>query len=193
VWNGVPVGLASDVPVPNPRTVGDFSTEAEAWAEFDRLVLATGAFTLYREVEGDYVQPRPGTELKAARIDRVLVPKLAMVKAGWDGGIIGVEGKRSGEKLGRLINQAIDYTRCVFRLNGDIPNILVMPRWVFIYPCERVHGDLESIMTQNRIGTCGSGRSGLWFQCSAVHALEIQQTGGVTARPINMGNKRGSR
>jgi hypothetical protein len=174
-------------------TNGVFLTEAEAWKEFDRLVKQTEAFKLYVEVPGEYIQPRPGTEMKGARIDRLLVPKKKAVDLGWTGGIVGVEGKRTGTKIGRLVCQAIDYTRCVFQLAEPIPNVLVMPRWVFIYPAEREYGDLESVMAQNRIGTCSYGAYGLAFQCSAFHAIEIGQTGGMTARHPPMGDKRGSR
>jgi hypothetical protein len=84
---------------------------------------------MYAEVEGEYVQPRIETEQKDARIDRILIPQPKAVAAGWTGGIIGIEGKRSGAKAGKLVCQAIDYTRCVFKLNGPLPNILVMPMW----------------------------------------------------------------
>lgn len=174
-------------------TCGPFATEAEAWVEFDRLVDRTDAFKVYKEVPGEYIQPRPATEEKGARIDRLLIPNAKGVAAGCDWGIIGVEGKKSGHKAGRLICQAIDYTRCIFRLERPIPDVLVMPTWVFIYPMERICGDLESVMAQNRIGTCAYGRYGLAFQCSAFHALEIGLNGNLAGRRPPMGSKRGSR
>lgn len=176
-------------------TSGDFTTESLAWDHFDKLVAATEAFNVYTEVEGEYLHPRVGTQDKAARIDRLLVPRPKACISGWNSGIIGVEGKRSGMKVGKLICQAIDYTRCIFRLKSPIPNLLVMPTWVFIYPMERIHGDLESVMVQNRIGTIGHGRYGLAFQCSAIHVLEIGLSGGISSRnsPALIGNKRGSR
>lgn len=175
-------------------TSGDFLTETAAWEPFDRMVTLTGAFNIYREIDGEYLQPRCGTEDKRARIDRLLVPNRKAVDAGWTNGIIGVEGKKSGFKIGKLVSQAIDYTRCVFRLKEPIPEVLIMPVWVFIYPSDRIYGDLESVMAQNRVGTINIGQYGLAFQCSAIHALEIGLNGGMAGKSVmNIGNKRGSR
>ncbi len=93
-------------------TFGDFQDEPASMAAFDDIAEKSGAFTIYREVWGEYLQPRFGTECtteeKACRIDRVLVPTKKLIAAGWkNSGAIGVEGKKSGKKAGPLICQAL--------------------------------------------------------------------------------------
>lgn len=100
---------------------------------FDQMVERTRAFRLLREVEGEYLQPRPRTENKGARIDRLLIPLAKAIEAGWVDGVIGVEGKNSGAIIGRLVSQALDYTRCTFTLPNP-PGMMVIPSWIFIYP-----------------------------------------------------------
>lgn len=180
--------------VPNgSTTTGKFRDEADAWRAFDERVELSGAFAIHREVEGDYVQPRPFTELKRARIDRILVPKQKAFDAGWRYGILGVEGKRSGEKLGPPLSQSLDYARCVFKL---LPSgFLVYPLWVFLYPMERQSGPVESVMAQNRIGTAefSFSRSLLFNAGTCSGVIHIAPDGSVFTRPIECGNKRGSR
>lgn len=173
-------------------TSGEFLTEGSAWDTFDWFVEKSQAFRLLKEVPGFYVQPRPGTEVKGARIDRVLIPLQKAIDAGWVHGAIGVEGKKSGHKMGPLIVQAMDYSRCVFELERP-PGLLVMMQWVFIYPGEIMVGELMSIVANSRIGTCSISNSRLIFGCSGYHGLVIDSSGAVTAKALPMGNKRGSR
>ena len=56
----------------------------------------------------EIVQPRPGQVQRTVRIDRVLLPKLKLVTAGWTHGAIGIEAKRSGEKIGQPLAQMAD-------------------------------------------------------------------------------------
>lgn len=183
------------------RTAGGANIEADAWLTFDHIVEGCGAFSMYREVSGDYVQPRPLTELKRARIDRILVPRQKLLAAGWDGGAIGVEGKRSGNKIGPLITQAIDYSRCAFELKtptGDLIS-LVMLKWIFIYPVilsdmSDTQAELGSLMAQHRIGYANVTEYGkLTFSCGGQWGILIEDDGTVRAKSFPMGNKRGSR
>lgn len=181
----------------NKFTSGDFVDEDAAWTAFDDLVERSRLFHVYKEVEGEYIQPRPETESKGARIDRILVPLPRIIERGWKkGGAIGVEGKRSGKKIGTLVAQAIDYSRCGFRL--ELPNhngliALVMLRWVFVYPVDAIGGDLASLMAQNRIGTCSIRNGDLVFSCNGTNAIKIISNGSFEAKDLDMGNKRGSR
>ncbi len=178
-------------------TVGKHADEPAAWQEFDEIISRSGAFTMYREVRGEYIHPRIETEDKTARIDRILIPTNKLLDAGWKhGGAIGVEGKKSDMKAGPLVVQAIDYTRCAFRIERNeclIANVL--PRWVFVYPVKPGAGDIASIMQRNRIGTVFvNGYSGaLVFSCGNTSVITIYGDGLVKAKDTNIGNKRGSR
>jgi len=178
----------------NVMTGGEFETEPEAWAAFDTMVGKSGAFRIHREVRGEYIQPRVDTELKTARIDRILIPLSKAVEAGWVHGAIGVEGKRSSVKIGRLVSQALDYSRCLFHLKHNPPGLLVGLSWVFLYPVDRITCDLESVMVNNRIGYAGISHRALQFNVSSTHVLTISNDGTVIARAeLLMGKKRGSR
>lgn len=174
-------------------TGGDFESEADAWDAFDRIILANKAFRMHREVEGEYLQPRIDTEEKSPRIDRILIPLGAAVEAGWVDGAIGIEGKRSGKKIGRLISQAMDYTRAAFCLKSGPPGLTLLLKWVFVFPVEREVGDLESIMAQNRIGCATVYNRGIRFTCGGSNALVLGEDGTVAAKQLPMGRKRGSR
>lgn len=177
-------------------TVGKFADEPAAWEAFDTIIDRSGAFRVYREVRGEYIQPRLETEDKDARIDRILMPTDKLLNAGWrTGGAIGVEGKKSDSKAGPLIVQAIDYTRCAFRIEKNdclLANVLL--RWVFIYPVLSSSGDIASIMQQNRIGSVSINyHGGLNFCCGGTTVIQIDADGNVKAKDSNIGNKRGSR
>ncbi len=177
-------------------TAGSHIDEPAAWNEFDEIIGRSGAFRVYREVHGEYLHPRVETEEKKARIDRILVPTDKLLEAGWKtGGAIGVEGKKSDSKCGPLISQAIDYSRCVFKLERKSGLLAhVMLRWVFIYPVISSSGDIASIMAQNRIGSCSKNyHGGLNFCCAGTTVIEIDANGSVKAKDTNIGNKRGSR
>lgn len=175
-------------------TGGDFATEDAAWDAFDRVVEANGAFRSFREVRGEYLQPRPDTEHKDSRIDRILIPLPRAIEAGWTYGAIGIEGKKSGTKVGRLICQAMDYTRCVFELEQYPAGLLLMCKWVFVYPMEKPFGDLESVMTQHRIGYVCHRTRGICFGCGSTNGLILNDDGSLkVANDLPMGRKRGSR
>lgn len=173
------------------RTTGNFATEPDAWAFFDAAVERSGAFRLLREVPGECIQPRHQTGEKTARIDRLLIPLAKAVDAGWTDGVIGVECKRSDSKLGPLVTQAIDYTRCAFCLKSP-PGMIVLPTWIFIFPAE-MSGDLESVCVNNRIGTATLQNNRLRFWCSGTNVISFEQDGSLTAKRPPMGRKRGSR
>lgn len=171
----------------------NFDTEADAWAHFDTFVERSKAFRIHREVPGEYIHPRVDTVDKSARIDRLLIPLNPAVQAGWTGGAIGVEGKRSDPHVGRLVAQAMDYSRCVFELEAGVPGLLLMLRWVFVYPIERQIGDIESLMAQNRIGYVRACNRSLAFACGGMNGIVITSGGDITVQQFPMGKKRGSR
>lgn len=175
-------------------TGGQFETEADAWDFFDRIAGRTNAFAIHSEVEGDYIQPLAFTEHKSARVDRLLIPLRPAIEAGWCYGAIAVEGKRSGAKAGRLLTQALDYTRCVFQSKHS--GIRIIPSWVFVWPWpddQPMKSALESILTNNRVGFVSAHGNELVFNVSMTRALRIFESGDIEVGTLNMGNKRGSR
>lgn len=174
-------------------TAGTFATEPEAWSHFDELVNANRAFKMHREVVGEYIQPRLNTEDKTARVDRILIPLKPAIEAGWRHGAIAVEGKKSGHDIGPMLTQALDYSRCVWRLAEGVPGLQIVTPWVFLYPVERIMGDLESIMANNRIGYCMARRRMVVFGCGGTNGLILHDDERVEVKPLLMGRKRGSR
>jgi hypothetical protein len=174
-------------------TAGTFETEPAAWAHFDELVAANGAFRMHREVCGEYIQPRVSTEDKTARVDRLLIPLRPAIDAGWMHGAIVVEGKKSGHGVGKLITQALDYSRCVWRLSEGVPGLLIATTWTFVYPVERIVGDFESVMVQNRVGYCMAERRRVVFGVGGTNGLVLWDDGTVAVKPLLAGRKRGSR
>lgn len=177
-------------------TQDGFVDEKAALEAFDVLVERSGAFSIRKEVVGHFIQPRPGTGESSVRLDRLLTPTKKSWDHGWRTGAIGVEAKTSGKKLGPLITQAMDYTRCYFVLPEESPaaGLWVIPRWIFIYPVSNPHGDLESLMVNNRVGHCTHHEiGGLTFGCSGMTVIHIDPVGNVRMKNPTTGNKRGSR
>jgi hypothetical protein len=130
-------------------TCGGYATEAEAVAALLSVVNPTHWHVL-QEVHGWMLHPRMDTNgTGRPRIDVLLQPKKSLIESGWRWGHVGIECKKSDTKLGRVISQAMDYTRCAW----ETPNgFNVMTRLVFVWPCDPVKNDLESVMVQHRIG-----------------------------------------
>jgi hypothetical protein len=133
----------------NEVTSGEYATESEACQDFDYLISMT-SWIVHKEVIGEIRQPRCGADLKESlRIDRILEPSRELINKGWNHGFIGVEIKRSNVKLGPVINQVIDYSRCSWKLSGGRR---VECEYNFIWKVRAIGGNLASIMTGNKIG-----------------------------------------
>lgn len=175
-------------------TCGDYPTEAAAWSAFDAIAERhIEVFSVFKEVEGWYIHPRIGTEIRRPRIDRILVPKQKLVDAGWTHGPIGIEGKPSGQKAGPAICQAMDYGRAVFLIeSGCRPRIAL--EWIFLWPVEGAFCDIASIMIQHRIGCVHATPTGdLVFSAGGYTAMRIRADGGVFARELLAGRRVGAR
>lgn len=171
-----------------------FETEEDAWQKFDAIVKANKAFASHSEVCGHYIQPRPDTEDKQPRIDRILIPLKPAIDAGWVYGAIGIEGKRSNHNAGHLVLQAMDYSRAAFELETGVPGLLLMCRWIFVFPFVREIGTVESLMVQSRIGYANVFERSIKFCVSVTNALVIHEDGSLQiAKSLPMGRKRGSR
>lgn len=134
-----------------PTTVGNWLTEADSAAALDAALEQVGLWAVYKEVSGTLTHVRPGQRGQTIRIDRVLIPNSKLIALGWTHGIIGIEVKRSGEKIGPPIAQAMDYSRTIWHLPQA--GIKVWLDWVFVWPMERQNGTIASILAHNRIGS----------------------------------------
>ncbi len=177
--------------VQNVLTAPGFAEETLGLSELDNAIERSGAFRVCREVCGEYLQPRLNAEQKGARIDRILLPNQKAIDAGWLDGPIGIEGKRSGMKIGKVLSQALDYSRCAWEIKNGF---CVWLRWVFIWPLENPKADLESVMAQNRIGYVGPAPgSRIVFGCGGTNGITIMPDGSLNCKPLPMGRKVGSR
>lgn len=173
-------------------TATHYETETDAAEAFDNCVKRTGLFTIYPEVRGTLLQPRPGQVDRSVRIDRVLIPTQALLRMGWRHGIIGAELKRSGTKVGPAIAQAMDYTRCAWTLPDNRYQVVL--GMVFLWPVEKQHDAVASILAQNRLGTADSNRWALLHLASGeLNILHVSHGGDVRVGAASAGTKVGSR
>lgn len=128
-------------------TYGDFKTENDAESYFESIV-PSALFDIHKEVTG-YFNNAPRHPL---RIDYVLMPKKILIHSGWDLGIIGVECKKSGVDIGPVISQMFDYKNTTWVLTPA--KFQVRLDFIFLFPMQPIHGQLASVMAQNRIGVC---------------------------------------
>lgn len=174
-------------------TTGDWATEAASAAAFDRAILQAGLWTRYAEVRGTLTQPRTGQVDKAVRIDRILTPTTRLLDLGWSHGAIGVEIKRSGEKIGPPIAQAMDYTRAVFTLQ-DHGSIKIALDWVFVWPMAKQGGTVASILSQQRVGSAHSDDwTVLQLKAGESNVISISHDGEISIGSGANGRKVGSR
>lgn len=177
---------------------GRFGTEEEALESFDHIVMGWGAFTMYKEVRGRYIAIRPGRDIKTPRIDRILVPTELGKSQGCTFSI-GVEAKKSGEKLGPAVCQALDYTWAEFEISDGV---YLRPDWLGLWPIQKQGGPIASVLAQNRILTISPepryGGTGidLKFNTGGGANLLRMSNRGVETRPDlagSIGRKTGSR
>lgn len=138
-------------PYDTQLTCGSYQYEAEACAIFDQTVEESGLFGVHKEVGGVFVQPPHFKNYRGKlRLDRLLIPKRKLMDSGWTGGAIGVEIKRSGTKIGPPLSQMLDYMRVAL-----VPpfGVKLLLDYCFLFPADKTHNEVASIMAQNRIGT----------------------------------------
>lgn len=172
-------------------TCGSYADETAACSAFDLLVEKTGMFKIHKEIWGDLIQPRTGCEQKRMKIDRILSPKNELIALGWTHGPIGVELKRSGVKIGPPLSQALDYCRTAWEMPGGYRIVL---NFSFLFPVEKQHGTVASIMAQQRIGTISSTKwNPLSFCVGECVAIRFDEFWNVTMNKVDCGRKAGSR
>lgn len=175
-------------------TCGEYATEPDSVAAL-LSIINPSHWAVRTEIDGWMLHPRIDAEGSGVlRMDAILKPTALLIERGWRWGFIGIECKRSGKKVGRVISQAMDYTRCVWNLPSGID---VMTRFVFVWPCEPVKDDLQSVMVQHRIGVAyPRGKSNsqlcLWFNGTLAYADQGDDEPRI-AKELVGGNKQGSR
>jgi len=180
------------------KTCGPYNNEADAVNRLEKVLLKADIFTIYREVCGEYeYRPHYKDSNKTPRIDFLLTPKKNLIDTGWPFGAIGIECKKSNVKIGKPLSQIMDYSTAVFRIPKF--NILIKPDFIFLWPCESTHGDIASLMAQNRFGTvCETGNNSDWhrliFFCGESRVLTYKFNGKIDIpKQLNFGKRTGSR
>lgn len=184
------------IPYHNEETEDGWPTEAEAVAAFDEQMVGCDLFKSYREVVGIPDLRWDQKSRETFRIDRVLVPTPELIDRGWTAGEIGVEIKRSGERIGPPIAQALDYRRALWQIPSTHGPRNIRLSYVFIWPCQGSGGNLASIMQQHRVGTVHSTKWDRFrFLCGESQTLIISYGGNVhmSATALTMGIRSGSR
>lgn len=175
------------------KTIGDWPTEQESAYALDGRLESQDLWTVYREIPGVLLQPRLGQVDRQVRIDRILIPNERLCKAGWRHGAIGIEIKRSGEKLGPPLAQAMDYTRSAWTIK-EARGISVILSMVFVWPMPKQYGPLASILVHNRIGSASfSAWTSLYLQFGDETILHVNSMGQLRLGSGNSGRKVGSR
>lgn len=148
----------------------------------------------YGETRNLLTQPKLCQELKTPRIDRLLIPKLSLIRLGWDHGAIGIECKKSGDKIGRPIAQMLDYNRATWHVRNH-PGVWFMLQGVFLWPLEKTSGPLASILSQHRVGSAESTPYSTLRLCTGEHTvLDVRIDGTVRIGDwTSGGRKTGSR
>lgn len=173
-------------------TIGQWPDEASSAAALDASLAEVDLWRVYHEVPGVLAQPRPSQQDRSMRIDRVLLPNQKLLGLGWTHGAVGIECKRSGEKIGPPIAQAMDYSRTVWTLPGL--NVRIWLDWVFLWPMDRQTGPMASILAQNRIGCAYSHKwTVLHLKCGESNLIKIDQDGQIDIGDARNGQKAGSR
>ena len=175
-------------------TAGTYATEEDAAAALDGILITCGLWSVYAEVRGTLCQPRPAQEPKGLRIDRLLIPNQRLRDLGWSHGVVGIEVKKSGTKIGPPLAQALDYGRAVFAI-PQLGGIRVWLDWVFIWPMPKQNGTVASVLCQNRIGSATSDDWNLLQLKSGEHnLLKVGHDGIIEmGHAIVNGQKAGSR
>lgn len=168
------------------KTIGECCDEVFMAEKLDGILAKhPETFRVYKEVSGRHLDTGSGV-----RIDRILWPGAELRKM-WPHGPIGVEIKGGDTKLGKVVCQCLDYSRSLFNVPGVAE---IRLQWIFIWQCDNPHGDIESIMVQNRIGTVTTNQwHDLLFQASCTYAIDIPPTGPAKAVELRFGRKVGSR
>jgi len=177
--------------IPAPATHRlDGLAEAEIEERLVGFLEATGAFRVFRQVAGRALWA-PCPSAGRVRGDVLILASRRGLAAGWREGPILFEVKRPGRPIGPGLCQLMDYLTCSWRLPNGVE---VLPAFGFLFPAEKVHGPLASVMAQNRVGTSRLGPRGLACWCGEQRVVTVREDGvlqvGQTDVGVRFGGKR---
>lgn len=166
-------------PMQSDRTLDGYPDETDACRALDSILNAAYqvAFKVRAEVHGQrLLYPVNKDRGGEPRIDRFLFPTTDADMIGWELGAIGIEVKKSGQKIGPVIEQVLDYSHSLFEAR---PGVWVACRALFIFPWACGTGTLESIAQRNSIGGVWirPSRGTLCFTFKGQTILELDATG----------------
>lgn len=183
-------------PPDNYQTIGNFNTELEAEDHFCSSPAVRRWFTVKRQFRSRPMLVHPAkSEPKANyRYDVLLIPNGDLIAAGWKSGVVAIECKRSGEKLGPAFSQCLDYVYSCSSSIVEFGGVMVVPSYAFLYPSKTGGGPIESIQTQNRIGcafdSLNIGGFEFWSGQTLICRFNSEW---FEAVEVKAGNKTGSR
>jgi hypothetical protein len=168
------------------------STEKENETAFDTLVEKQGWFEIHKQVKSaTFDLMHFQTPKKFYRIDRVLVPTKKLCMEGWTDPI-GVELKTTSQPLGPPLGQVFDYQHCTWNISPYYPQLGLS--YIFLFPFEKQHGTVASVMSHTRTGTCCGGRNGFTFYSGEARILSVWDTGvDIGKLAFGAGKKTGSK
>ncbi len=136
--------------------------------------------------------PHPRQEHHSLQADILALPTEKLCQAGWCHGAIIFEVKRPGAKIGRGLNQLLDYVNSAWYMNDGV---LVVPSFGFLFWAQAKGGPVASIMAQQHIGTAElNHRNELEMRCGGQTVLRLTASGHIVKLGrINFGHKIGSR
>jgi hypothetical protein len=147
-------------------------------------------FVHYRQVVGEPLWKHHFQTFNSVRADLLLLPDQRLIDAGWRSGAIVIEIKRSGEKIGPGLNQAIDYTNTAFYIDGDVA---VIPTFAFLFPAPEQAEAVASIMAHQHLGSAFFDHSVLHFYCGQSRILSVSDEGNIRLGKPNIGRRLGRR
>lgn len=166
-----------------------FATEREASEWLFKFLTITKCFQIYREHPCTLLHKRHRQGYPAKlRCDFLLIPSSDAVKSG----VIVIEAKKSGVKIGPALSQLMDYLNCSFEVRNGIN---VVPSYGFAFPCPPQHCAVASIMSHQGLGSCDITRGlGIRFCLGEERVLEFNQSGElIFTRESKSGKGVGSR
>jgi hypothetical protein len=170
-------------------TCDTFTTEEAAEEWIHEFLISTKRFSVYPQTMGVPIFRHHNQDWKDVRCDLLAIPLGA---SGVDVGVLVVEVKRSGIKIGPGISQIMDYLHSVFQVRNSIG---VIPTIGFLFPCNKQHGAVASWMQHQHIGTANRNwKNGLVFFVGEQRVLEFDSSGNLEFySPLKSGKKMGAR
>lgn len=172
------------------HTCGDWHTECAAEQALVDFLEMTVWFEVYRQLPGELLWKRHFQQHQSVRADLLLVPTARLIEAGWYGGVLLIEVKRSGKRIGPGLNQLNDYLNAVWPICGGIG---VVANYAFLFPAPAQVERTVSWMANQHIGTAQLQHDSLDLYCGHSRVLRISESGEIGLGRLNFGRKAGGR